>query len=306
MGELIIIQKLKYVIMPPEQQSVSSSDMQSVSPQIKYGGFWMRYLAFNLDSLVISIIITLPLNIVVAVVGAPTGFKVVMFLLQMVLTYTYFIYLTNKHQATIGKKLLGVRVVSDGGAPLSLGKIAFREIIGKFISFIILGIGYLMVAFTAKKQGFHDKMVGSVVLYNRAERKAWAFVVSIIFATILPAVAIIGILASVVLASLNSARADAMDAIVKKSLSEVSAQAVIGYNMNNNSYATIFTDPIINASLQRAATAVKANPVGHADATSYAIYLPLKKPTPPATGWCIDSTGAARESIDPGAATVCP
>ena len=41
-----------------------------------------------------------------------------------------------------------------------------------------------MVTFTSKKQGLHDKMVGNIVIPNRAERKTWAFVVSIIIATV--------------------------------------------------------------------------------------------------------------------------
>lgn len=301
--------------MPPEQQTQVQNQPQTFNipqqpvSQVGYAGFWMRYLALNLDSLITSIIISLPLNIVATVVGASTGFKTALFVLQVVLIYTYFIYLTNKNQATIGKRLLGLRVVSEDGTKLSLGKIAFRETIGKFISFIILCIGYLMVAFTAKKQGLHDKMVGSIVLYNRAERKTWAFVVSIMFAVVAPiliAVAIVGIMSAVTLASLNVAREKGADATVKASLAEVRAQAEISYDMNNNSYSAIFTDPGIKSSLQRAATTAKANPVGHANATSYAIYMPLKNPTPPATGWCIDSTGVARESVDPGTATVCP
>lgn len=297
--------------MPPEQQFVSPNQMplspttQPQVPQIGYAGFWMRYLAFNLDSLITSIIITLPLNIVVAVVGASTGFKVVMFLLQIVLIYTYFIYLTNKNQATIGKKLLGLRVVSEGGAPLSLGKIILRETVGKFISMVILFIGYLMVAFTSKKQGLHDKIAGSVVLSNRAERKTWAFVISIIFASILPAVAILGILASVVLASINTAQEKATDAVVRISLVEISSQAKVSY-MNNNNYGALLADPIVTTTLQKAATAIHANPTGNISATAYAIYLPLKKPTAPNTGWCVDSTGASRESVDPRMATVCP
>lgn len=170
---------------------------------------------------------------------------------------------------------------------------------------IILFVGYLMVAFIAKKQGLHDKMVGSVVLSNPAERKTWAFVVSIIFATILPVIAIIGILASVTLVSLNTARERATDATVKISLVEISAQANIVY-MNNNNYGTLLADPIIAEALKKAATAVQANPTGNINATAYAIYLPLKKPTAPNTGWCVDSTGASRESVDPKTATVCP
>lgn len=297
--------------MPPEQQTIPSQQPVISLPQsqplsIKYGGFWMRYLALNLDSLITAIIITLPLNIIAVVVGAAAGFRMALVLLQVVLIYTYFIYLTNKNQATIGKKLLGLRVVSEDGTRLPFGKIAFRETIGKFISMIILFVGYLMVAFTSKKQGLHDKMVGSVVLYNRAERKTWAFVVSIIFATILPAIAILGILASVALVTLNVARERTIDALVKTSLVEIQAKAEADYNMNGKSYESVLSDSVIMNSLKTVATNVNTAPSGNLTSSAYAIYFPLKKPIPPATGWCIDSTGASRESVNPGTSTVCP
>lgn len=305
--------------MPPEQQFVSPNQMpfstipQSQVPQIGYAGFWIRFLALNLDNLIILIIIALPVRIITAIIWsssqASTGsliFMAGMSILQIVLTFTYFIFLTNRNQATFGKKLLGLRVVSEDGARLSLGKIAFRETIGKFISMLVLGIGYLMVAFTSKKQGLHDKMVGSVVLSNPAERKTWAFVVSIIFATILPAIAIIGILAAVTLASLNSARAKGADASVKANLSNVRVNAEISYDMNNNNYATVCSNQNIIATIKNVEAITKTSVICNANDISYAVYAPLKKLQAPATGWCVDSTGASRESVDPKMATVCP
>lgn len=301
--------------MPPEQQTQVQNQTQAFNipqqqvSQVGYAGFWMRYLALNLDSLIISFIIGLPIGMVTTIVNGTSVFTGVMSLLQIVLTYTYFIFLTNKNQATIGKKLLGLYVVSEDGTKLSLGKIAFRETIGKFISFIILCIGYLMVAFTAKKQGLHDKMVGSVVLSNRAERKTWAFVISIIFAVVVPlliAVAIAGILSSVVLVSLNTARQKGADASIKANISTTRALAEIAYDRDNNSYEKICTDASIFQKLKETESMSGLKSTCNASVSAYAIYSPLKMSTAPATGWCVDSTGVSRESVDPGIATVCP
>ncbi|KKW06565.1 MAG: RDD domain-containing protein [Parcubacteria group bacterium GW2011_GWA2_49_16] len=280
---------------------------QAQVPQIGYAGFWLRFLAYTLDSLIIFVIIGIPINIIASIVDSRSIlFAVGITLLHIVLMYTYFIFLTNKNQATIGKKLLGLRVVSEEGTPLSLGKIAFRETIGKLISAVILFIGYLMVAFTSKKQGLHDKMVGSVVLSNPAERKTWAFVVSIILSAVLPIIAIIGILAAITLASLSSAREYATDAIIKSNLISIQAQAEVVYYANNKSYGTMLADPIIKEALKKAIATARANPTGNVTTDAYAVYLPLKNPTAPNTGWCVDSTGASRASVDPGMATVCP
>lgn len=298
--------------MPPEQQFILPNQMpvnpvpQAQVPQIGYAGFWLRFLALSLDHLIITVI-SIPIGVIRYVVGSRNPFfAVVMVLLQIALMFGYFIFLTNKNQATIGKKLLGLRVVSEDGTSVSLGRIILRETIGRFVSMLILGIGYFMVAFTSKKQGLHDKIAGSVVISNPAERKTWALVISIIIASLLPAIAIVGILASVVLASLNVAREKGTDALVKTSLMSVRAQAEIDYNANNKSYGTIFADPVITEALKTAATAVKSNPTGNTSDAAYVIYLPLKRPTAPNTGWCVDSTGTSRESVNPGTATVCP
>ncbi len=309
--------------MPPEQQFVNSVQSQPVTPpfatpqqsvpQIGYAGFWLRYLAAIFDGVI--------MNIVSFLLGLALGFvwatavpeaknsiilPIISGVLGVLLYWGYFIYFTNKQQATIGKKLLGLRVVAEDGSRLSLGKIIFRETIGKIISMVILGIGFFMVAFTAKKQGLHDKMAGSVVLSNRAERKTWAFVLSIIFASILPIIAIIGILASVVLASLNVARMKGFDASVKANMSLAHTQAELTYDMNNNSYATVCVDPQIVNFFTRAETVAKTKVLCNATTTAYAAYLPLKSPTETNTGWCIDSTGVSGESVALWNATVCP
>ena len=50
------------------------------------------------------------------------------------------------------------------GSDLTYGRAAKREILGKFVSSILLGIGYLMVAFDNQKQGLHDKIADTYVI----------------------------------------------------------------------------------------------------------------------------------------------
>ena len=187
---------------------------------------------------------------------------------------------------------------------MSLGKIVIRETIGKIVSVLILGIGYLMVALTAKKQGLHDKFAGSVVISNPAERKTWAMVVAIIFAVVLPAVVILGILATVTLASLNNAREKGADAAARANLSNIRTLAEIVFDMNG-SYRNILSDSAVANGIKSAEAAAQAKAVTNVTDTAYAIYLPLKRPTPPATGWCVDSTGFSQYSVSPGVATSC-
>jgi uncharacterized RDD family membrane protein YckC len=50
------------------------------------------------------------------------------------------------------------------GSPIGYGRAALREVFGKFLSTLLLGIGYLMVAFDDRKQGLHDKIADTCVI----------------------------------------------------------------------------------------------------------------------------------------------
>lgn len=77
----------------------------------------------------------------------------------------------NTRQATLGKMALGLKVTAvDGGKP-TIGRLALREILGRFVNAITLFIGYIIIAFTEKKQGLHDMMVDTVVIYDPARKK---------------------------------------------------------------------------------------------------------------------------------------
>jgi len=81
-------------------------------------------------------------------------------------TWTYYILMTSKYQATLGKMVVGIRVISDKNDNLTLGKIILRETVGKLVTGITVGVGFMMVVFTEKKQALHDMIASSVVVYK--------------------------------------------------------------------------------------------------------------------------------------------
>lgn len=123
---------------------------------------------------------------------------------------------------------------------------------------------------------------------------------------LLVVIAIIGILASVVLASLNSARAKGADAAVKANLNNMRAQAEIVYDSANpNSYATVCADPNIVKALAAANSASGGTAVCNNSAAAWAAASPLK--TSATTYWCVDSTGTSSQKTTAlGSNTVCP
>ena len=125
---------------------------------------------------------------------------------------------------------------------------------------------------------------------------------------LLVVIAIIGILSSVVLASLNTARAKGSDAAIKADLANIRSQTAIFYDANNQNYGndsadcttagSLFLDTVITNAITHATTQSGQAAVCYADdgaapagtsATSWAVSVPLKT----SGSWCVDSTGVS-------------
>lgn len=125
---------------------------------------------------------------------------------------------------------------------------------------------------------------------------------------LLVVIAIIGILASVVLASLNSARAKGADAAIKSSLNNARAQAELYYDNTSSSYAGLCTADATILNIQNGVNsaggtfACTPTPT----ATAYKLWSPLR--TSATTWYCVDSTGRATTTITNPTATAaaCP
>ena len=129
---------------------------------------------------------------------------------------------------------------------------------------------------------------------------------------LLVVIAIIGILASVVLASLNSARAKGSDAAIKSSINNARAQAEIYYDNNGNSYGVTATGVCTAAggvaSMLTGADNANGTPgvTCNSSATAYAIQSQLVSPAV-TTYYCVDSTGASKTGTTALALlTACP
>lgn len=124
---------------------------------------------------------------------------------------------------------------------------------------------------------------------------------------LLVVVAIIGILASVVLASLNTARAKGANAAVKADMANIRAQAEIYYDNHANKYATgaisactsdMFTDTNISAAL---AQIIQQTPSTNStacfvDATGQLWAMSVSALKEAGT-WCVDNSGWAKPGV---------
>lgn len=133
---------------------------------------------------------------------------------------------------------------------------------------------------------------------------------------LLVVVAIIGILASVVLASLNSARTKGTDAAIKAAMANSRAQAELYYDTNGQSYLNVCTTspsgvaPLILNAAQKllstntvgtlaftySASGAANSSVCHDSIGAWAAITSLKAPVTASSGWCVDNTGASKEA----------
>jgi uncharacterized RDD family membrane protein YckC len=126
-----------------------------------YGGFWVRVLAYLVDSVVFFTVL-----ILIAAGAAFLGdFGATA--ISVVALFGPFLYWGLMHasarQATFGKSLLGLKVTDSDGERLSIVRSLLREI-AKIVSFIPMGIGFLLAAFTGRKQALHDMLVSTTVV----------------------------------------------------------------------------------------------------------------------------------------------
>jgi len=160
-----------------------------------YGGFWLRFAAYCID----VFILLMPLLVIVVVISVAAAalgmahqssasdysyhaqtevnpavalffgsLELVFFAATLVAGWLYFAMLeSGPKQATLGKQLVGVKVTDQAGARLSFGHATgryFAKIVSGMIPF---GLGYVMAAFTERKQALHDLIAGTFVVRTK-------------------------------------------------------------------------------------------------------------------------------------------
>ena len=125
------------------------------APAVQYGGFWIRFVAYLIDWIFVGIIS----GVIAGVSLGPAG--IVAFL---VVPWLYeALMLSSEPRATLGKMALGMVVTDVGGARLTFGRATGRHF-AKYLSAFILCIGFIMAAFTARKQALHDMIADTLVM----------------------------------------------------------------------------------------------------------------------------------------------
>ena len=144
-----------------------------------FGGFWERFLAYCIDSAILtlgSVVVgffgAFFIGFILALIGMEVEemenfFVGVYYILAFVLSWLYFTIMeSSKLQATLGKKICNLVVTDTSGNRITFSR-ANGRFWSKFISGAIFCIGYIMVAFTEKNQALHDMVADTVVLKKK-------------------------------------------------------------------------------------------------------------------------------------------
>jgi len=154
---------------PPLPPQPAMQQPMGFAAQIRYAGFWIRVVAYIIDAIILAI--------VGAVIAAALGVNVSdtqhltqngryqgAQALDLVVSFAYFAGLWTVMGGSLGQRIFGMRIVdANSGAPIGFGKAALRWL-GLIISFLVCFIGVIWVAFDGRKQGWMDKIAGTVVV----------------------------------------------------------------------------------------------------------------------------------------------
>ena len=151
----------------------------------KFAGFWRRLIAYMIDSTIIVIVFLILFMIAMmalffgSISGNNSGLLVSLldpsiasshvafiWIFYTVVSIAYFTYFYGTTGKTPGKMLLGLQVVSTDGKSISFGT-AFLRAVGYLVSGALFNIGFIWAAFDKKKQGWHDKIAGTVVIIKK-------------------------------------------------------------------------------------------------------------------------------------------
>jgi uncharacterized RDD family membrane protein YckC len=174
---------------PPKPNPYAAPETDLFIPELDqthkfagYAGFWRRFAAHVLDNIIVGLVVLggiIFLGAVFSVIAAVTGKEagepqvsdsagialgLVLWLLYLGGFVAYYAGMESSSlQATLGKMALGIKVTDLHGRRISFLR-AFGRLAGKMVSYMILYIGFIMAAFTERKQALHDMMAGTLVV----------------------------------------------------------------------------------------------------------------------------------------------
>lgn len=155
-----------------EEETILDQTQEQSVKDWQYAGFWIRFGAYIIDMIILYaafFVLMLVLgSLVVSQAMSPGNLINYQFGFQIgftVLGLLYFSLLeSSSYQGTLGKYAVGIKVCDAQQQQISFPN-ALGRYLGRILSTIILLIGYIMIGFDQYKQGLHDKLADTYVIY---------------------------------------------------------------------------------------------------------------------------------------------
>jgi uncharacterized RDD family membrane protein YckC len=145
-------------------------------PAIAYAGFWLRFVAYIIDTILLNVVSIIPGFIFGVIYAIANGGRVAdndplltvgAYTIGIVIAWIYFALMeSSSKQATLGKMALGLTVTDEHGRRVSF-KQASGRFFGKILSGLIFGVGFMMAGFTERRQALHDTLAKTLVVRRR-------------------------------------------------------------------------------------------------------------------------------------------
>ena len=157
-------------------QPLAATPARPLAVSVCYGGFWIRFVAAIIDGILVQVVVVpvgallggmigvagvaarMPgegTRLVAVIVGAALG---------LLASWIYEAAMESSSlQATLGKMIFGMRVTDLNGNRISFARATGRHF-AKYLSSMILFVGYIMAGFTQRKQALHDMIAGTLVI----------------------------------------------------------------------------------------------------------------------------------------------
>jgi uncharacterized RDD family membrane protein YckC len=162
---------------PASPYSAPATPYPATAPAVGvgYGGFWIRVVAAIIDAIILRVVVA-PVSMIFAGLGLAGGMMTgvphiglhllgsgITIILLVFGSWLYEAFMeSSSYQATLGKMIFGMKVTDLNGNRISFERATGRHF-AKWLSAMILFIGYIMVGFTERKQGLHDLLAGTLV-----------------------------------------------------------------------------------------------------------------------------------------------
>jgi uncharacterized RDD family membrane protein YckC len=134
-----------------------------------YAGFWIRVLARIIDAIILNVgiyvldLVVLGRTMIGMGIAGITPLIGVMFVVRFAIGAAYEIWFLGKFGATPGKMVLGLRVITAAGGPLTYG-LSTGRYFAQMVSAFTIGIGYIMAGFDSEKRALHDRICNTRVV----------------------------------------------------------------------------------------------------------------------------------------------